>query len=57
MADEKEPWVQLATRIPISLRRKMKLHCITTETTMVDFIVAAIEEKIGRDAKKRQRCA
>jgi len=55
MADDTEPWVQLATRIPVSLRRKMKLHCITAETSMVEFVVAAIEEKLGRDVKKRQR--
>ena len=55
MADTKEPWVQLATRIPKTLRREMKLHCVTAETTVLAFIVEAIEEKLGRDEKKRKR--
>jgi len=55
MADPKEPWVQLATRIPKSLRRDVKLHCVNAETTLLAFIVEAIEEKLARDEKKRKR--
>lgn len=55
MADVREPWVQLATRIPVHLRRAMKLHCITAETTILDFVVAAIEEKLARDQKRKTR--
>jgi len=55
MSDTKEPWVQLATRIPKTLRREMKLHCVTAETTVLAFIVEAIEQKLARDEKKRKR--
>lgn len=55
MADETEPWVQLATRIPKSLHRRMKLHAVTAETTLLAFVVEAIEEKLARDAKKQKR--
>ncbi len=56
MAD-KEPWIQLATRIPNRLRREMKLHVVTAETTMLAFIVEAIEEKLAREAGKAKRRA
>jgi hypothetical protein len=50
-------WVQLATRIPKSLHREVRLHCVTVETSVMDFVVKAIEEKLagssGRTAKGR----
>ena len=52
-------WVQLATRIPKSLHRDLKLHCVTVDTAVMDFVVKAIEEKLagsgGRPAKGRGR--
>jgi hypothetical protein len=38
--------VELATRIPKALHRDLKLHCVTTETAMMDFVTKAIEEKL-----------
>jgi len=32
-----ETWVQLATRIPKSLHRELKLHCVTADTSMMDW--------------------
>jgi hypothetical protein len=50
-------WVQLATRIPKSLHRDLKLHCVTVDTSVMDFVVKAIAEKLagsgGRPAKRR----
>ncbi len=50
-------WVQLATRIPKPLHRELKLHCVTTETSVMDFVTKAIEEKLARSggapAKRR----
>jgi hypothetical protein len=52
-------WVQLATRIPKSLHRDLKLHCVTVDTSVMDFVVKAIEEKLagsgGRPVKGRGR--
>jgi predicted HicB family RNase H-like nuclease len=48
-----EPWTQLATRIPKSLHRRLKLHCVTTDTSVMAFVVAAIEEKLGREGRRR----
>ena len=43
-------WVQLATRIPKSLHRKLRLHCVTAETSVMDFVTTAIQEKLARAA-------
>jgi predicted HicB family RNase H-like nuclease len=48
---------QLATRIPKSLHRALKLHCVTAETSVMEFLTKAIEEKLersrGAPAKRR----
>jgi predicted HicB family RNase H-like nuclease len=49
-----EAWTQLATRIPKPLHRQLKLHCVQAETSVMDFVIQAIEEKLGRKAKKRK---
>jgi len=54
-------WVQLATRIPKSLHRDLKLHCVTAETSVMDFVTKAVQEKLARagdpPAKRRDRKA
>ena len=47
-------WTQLATRIPQDLRRRLKLHCVTREIAVQDFVVEAIEEKLGRKARPKK---
>jgi hypothetical protein len=44
---EDEPWVQLATRIPKALHRKLKLHCVITETSVIGFVTMALREKLA----------
>jgi hypothetical protein len=51
-------WVQLSMRIPKALQRELKLHCVTAETPVMDFVVKAIEEKLASSAStpaKRRR--
>ncbi len=48
MAKTEEVWTQLATRIPKDLHRRLKLHCVTHEIAVQDFVTQAIEEKLGR---------
>lgn len=56
MADsEAVVWVQLATRIPKPLHRELKLHCVTAETSVMDFVVKAIQEKLGRSGSASKR--
>ena len=41
-----EPWTQLATRIPKPLHRELKLHCVRADVSVMDFVVAALREKL-----------
>ena len=45
--DDSIVWVQLATRIPKSLHQELRLHCVTVDTSVMDFVVKAIEEKLA----------
>jgi hypothetical protein len=45
---EDEPWTQLATRVPKALHRKLRLHCVITETSVMDFVTMALREKLAR---------
>ena len=57
MAKAEEPWTQLATRIPKRVHRGLKLHCVTNEIAVMDFVVRAIEEKLGRKRRPKKRTA
>ena len=48
MAERDEPVAQLATRIPKELHHRLKLHCVTHEIAVQDFVMEAIEEKLKR---------
>ena len=55
MADRgEEAWVQLATRIPKSLHQKLKLHCVQTDVSLMDFAVAALEEKLAKAGGRKR---
>ncbi len=54
MAKGEEVWVQLATRIPKELHRRLKLRCVTNETMVQSFVVEAIREKLGREGKRKK---
>ena len=60
MASEGEVWVQLATRIPKQLHRELKLHCVKSDVSVMDFVVGALEEKLHRESggrSERRRAA
>lgn len=42
-------WVQLATRIPKTLHREVKLSCVRSDVSVMKFVVQAIAEKLQRD--------
>ena len=54
MAKTDEPVGQLATRIPKDLRRRLKLHCVTHEIAVQDFVTQAIEEKLGQKTRPKK---
>jgi len=43
-----EPQVQLSTRIPKDLQHRLKLHCVETETSLMDFVTRALRERLDR---------
>jgi predicted HicB family RNase H-like nuclease len=49
------PWTQLATRIPKTLHRALKLHCVTADVSVMDFVTQAIAERLARAEKTRVR--
>jgi predicted HicB family RNase H-like nuclease len=55
MATAEEPWTPLSTRIPKDLHRRLRLHCVTHDISLMHFVAAAVEEKLGlkRGSKKR----
>jgi len=54
MAKTEEPLTQLATRIPKDLHRRLKLHWVTHDTSVMDFVTEAIREKLGRKSASRK---
>src|SRR5438552_1158077 len=53
--DVDAPWVQLATRIPKELHRRLKLHAVTHDVSLMEFVVSAIEERLAREGGRRRR--
>ena len=47
------PLSQLATRIPQSLHRKLKLYCVESDVSVMDFVTEAVREKLAHEAKRR----
>ena len=54
MAKADEPVAQLATRIPKELHHRLKLHCVTHDIALMEFVVEAIEKKLGRKAGSKK---
>ncbi len=52
-----EVWVQLATRVPKALHRQLKLYCVERDTSVMDFVVTALREKIARESGRRRASA
>ncbi len=49
-----EEWTQLATRIPKTLHRDLKLHCVNADVLLRDFVVAALREKLAKTTRRRR---
>jgi predicted HicB family RNase H-like nuclease len=54
MAEESIEQTQLATRIPKDLHRRLKLHCVQAEVSLMDFVTDAIREKLGGKARRKR---
>ena len=52
-----EPIMQLATRVPSSLFRRVKVFCVENETAMQSFVAEALRERLrrARSVRKEER--
>jgi predicted HicB family RNase H-like nuclease len=57
MAREDDVLIQLATRIPKGLHREIKLYCVHSGISVMEFVAAALEEKLRRSASRSVRRA
>jgi len=55
MAKEEDVLIQLATRIPKGLHREIKLYCVHTGISVMEFVAAALEEKLRRSTARSPR--
>ena len=54
MAKAEEPVAGLSTRIPKDLHRRLRLHCVTHDIAVQDFVTQAIEEKLARKTRPKK---
>lgn len=57
MAKEDDVLIQLATRIPKGLHREIKLYCVQSGISVMEFVAAALEEKLRKTGKSTRRTA
>jgi predicted HicB family RNase H-like nuclease len=55
MAKEDDVLIQLATRIPKGLHREIKLYCVQTGISVMEFVAAALEEKLRKASGRSGR--
>lgn len=51
--DRQEGMIQMATRIPRSLHRAVRMHCVAKDQTVMSFVLEACREKLRRVAVRR----
>ncbi|HLK10517.1 MAG TPA: hypothetical protein VKW76_04000 [Candidatus Binatia bacterium] len=49
MTKEDDVLIQLATRIPKALHREIKLYCVQSSISVMEFVASALEDKLKRD--------
>ena len=47
--------VQFTAKIPRNFHRALKLHCVKTETSLTQFLVRAVREKLDRVGRTSAR--
>ncbi|MGH7896182.1 MAG: hypothetical protein ACREQL_16050 [Candidatus Binatia bacterium] len=57
MSKDDDVLIQLATRIPKSLHREIKLHCVSLGISVMEFVAAALEDKLRRPQASKKRVA
>jgi hypothetical protein len=55
MADKDDDvLIQLATRIPKTLHREIKLHCVSLGISVMEFVAAALEDRLRKGGARRR---
>jgi predicted HicB family RNase H-like nuclease len=57
MAKDADVLIQLATRIPRSLHREIKLHCVANGISVMEFVAAALENRLRQARPEKKRSA
>jgi predicted HicB family RNase H-like nuclease len=57
MTKDDDVLIQLATRIPKALHREIKLHCVSDGISVMEFVAAALEDKLRRSVTKKKAAA
>jgi hypothetical protein len=47
LAADDVAWMQLSVQVPKTLHRNIKAHCVRTDTKLMAFVIAALEEQLG----------
>ena len=55
MTKEDDVLIQLATRIPKGLHREIKLFCVHNSISVMEFVAAALEEKLHKTSLRSAR--
>lgn len=55
MAKADDVLTQLATRIPKSLHREIKLYCVANGISVMEFVASALETKLRRSGGRSAR--
>ena len=53
----KEPHVQIASRIPATLLKAVKKHCVNTDQTLTTFLRNAFERLLATEKQKTRKAA
>jgi len=51
---EEEAQTHLATRIPKELHRRLRLHCVTRELSVMEYVTQAIREKLAKEGRREK---
>jgi predicted HicB family RNase H-like nuclease len=57
MAKDDDVLIQLATRIPKTLHREIKLHCVSGGISVMEFVAAALEDKLKKTGAGKKKAA
>jgi len=55
MGKDDDVLIQLATRIPKGLHREIKLYCVQNSISVMEFVAAALEDKLRKSGAKSSR--